>query len=116
MGIFDKIKEEAEKLTQHNSGDTQQAAETGQDMQNQGQQDMDTQNPGDVRQDMQTAQSTIRPQGSPQDTMGGQDPLGGQDPMGHDAVTEDVMGEDTLNQGRDPAMDQDQNQGQGQGW
>jgi hypothetical protein len=106
MGIFDKIKEEAEKLTQHKSGDTQPANEAGQDMQN----------PGDVRQDMQTAQSTIKPQGSPQDTMGGQDPTGNQDPMGHDIVSEDVMGEDTLSQGHDPAMDEDQNQGKGQGW
>jgi hypothetical protein len=58
MGIFDKIKEEAEKLTQKNPDAAQQAEQMGQDA---------VHDPGNLGQDMKTAQDTIKQQGGGQD-------------------------------------------------
>lgn len=126
MGIFDKIKDEAEKLMQSHSDDSQQADQDGQDTQNmpdqdegqgqgqgQGQSGMDMQNSGDARQDMQTAQNTIRPQGGAQDMNTDQSQGMSQD-QGMDQ-NQGMSDQGTSDQASDPAADQDQNQGQGLG-
>jgi hypothetical protein len=58
MGIFDKIKEEAEKLMQKDPDAAQQAKQAGQDAMH---------NRGDLGQDMKSAQNTIKQQGGSQD-------------------------------------------------
>jgi hypothetical protein len=53
MGIFDKIKEEAEKLTQKHPDAAQQAEQMGQDA---------VHDPGNLGQDMKAAQETVKQQ------------------------------------------------------
>jgi len=62
MGIFDKIKDEAEKLRQKNPDAAEQAKQAGQDA---------VHDPGNLGQDMKAAQDTVRPQGGAADEAAG---------------------------------------------
>ena len=61
MGLFDKIKDEAEKLMQHkpDAAQTEQAKQAAQDAMH---------NPGNLGNDMDAAKDMIRQQGGDQDT------------------------------------------------
>ena len=58
MGIFDKIKDEAEKLMQKDPDAAKQAQQAGQDAMH---------NPDNLGQDMKAAQNTVKQQGGSQD-------------------------------------------------
>jgi hypothetical protein len=71
MGIFDKIKEEAEKLTHKDPDAAQQAEQMGQDAMH---------NRDNLGEDMKAAQDTIKQQGGAQDQGMEGDGMQAQDP------------------------------------
>jgi hypothetical protein len=86
MGIFDKIKDEAEKLMQKNPDAAQQAEQTGQDA---------AHDPGNPGQDMKAAQDMIRPQGGAGDAADG-------------AMNQADMPDQAADQAMDQSMDREQ--------
>jgi hypothetical protein len=58
MGLFDKIKDEAQKLTRHNPDAAKQAEQAGQEVMH---------DPGNIGQDTDAAKDMIRQQGGEQD-------------------------------------------------